>query len=70
MSIEEDENNYGLTPFGFVQLLQSKLTNQVDEIISALGYDENLYNTKAKLFVMSIHSERPLSLSFKDSVGT
>lgn len=70
VSIEEDETNYGLTPFGFMQLLQQKLPNQIDEIISELGYDENLYNTKAKLFVMSIHSERPLQLSFKDSVGT
>ena len=67
---EQDADNYGLTPFGFIQLLKSKIANDVDEILEKLGYDENLYSTKSKLFVVSIHAERPLQLSFKDAIGT
>lgn len=48
----------------------NKIPNDVDEILERLGYDENLYSLKSKLFIVSIHSETALELGFRDAVGT
>lgn len=70
VDLSQDADNYGVTPFGFVQLLKNKIPNEVDEILERLGYDENLFSLRSKLFIVSIHAEMPLELAFKDAVGT
>ena len=44
VDLSQDADNYGVTPFGFVQLLKNKIPNEVDEILEKLGYDYNLFS--------------------------
>lgn len=67
-STDVDSKNYGLSEFGFIQLMQTMTDAQLSQILEKMGYDEHLYSTKSKVFVLSIHAERRIQAYIKDNV--
>lgn len=41
---------------------------QLNQILTKMGYDELLYSTKSKVYVLSIHAERQVKAFIKDNV--
>jgi len=67
-STDVDAVNYGLSEFGFIQLMKTLTEDQLNQILTKMGYDELLYSTKSKVYVLSIHAERQVKAFIKDNV--
>lgn len=67
-SLDLDKVNYGLTEFGFMQFLQTFKEEELTQILTKAGYDDKLYSTKSKVFVVSMHCERPVKAKIMDNV--
>ena len=65
MSCDEE----GLTNYGLKQVFDKKLTEEERaQMMESLGYDENLYSVKSRVFVFTCHSTDPMKLKIGDNI--
>ena len=65
--------NGNITENGFVEFWKKKLIENQDEIknwLEALGYDNDLYPLKSRCFMLTFHSDIPISVSARDALST
>jgi calpain-15 len=67
-NISCDEN--GITNFGMRQLMNRLDPKEIGAMLKKLGYDESLYSTKAKPFIISFHTLAPLRVRIGDALKT
>ncbi len=64
----------GLTLKGFKQWFKEEVPKRTEEKVfewlSKLGYDKELFSSFSRSFIVTFHSEHPLSLQVGDTVGT
>ena len=62
-----------ITENGFIDFWKKKLISGDDEIknwFKALGYDDDLYPLKSRCFMLTFHSDIPISVSARDALST
>ena len=65
--------NGSITENGFVEFWKKKLIENKEEIknwFEALGYDNDLYPLKSRCFMLTFHSDIPISVSARDALST
>ena len=64
----------GITLRGLKQMFKDLLTKEGEEsilkMLSALGYDSNLCNSKSRMFLLSFHTDAELSVVVRDALQT
>jgi hypothetical protein len=62
----------GLSEKGFINLFYSLISNKpvkyIMELFDKLGYNEKLFSHRTRIFMISIHSEKPINISIKDAL--
>lgn len=59
----------GLTNLGFKQYLFRNLKDkQISTMLDKLGYDQQLYSTKSRVFVMTFQSDYPIKVKINESI--
>ena len=62
-----------ITENGFVEYWKKKAEENIEEIknwLKALGYDDDLYPLKSRCFMLTFHSDIPISVSARDALST
>lgn len=64
-----------MTLKGFKEFLKNAVTQQpgeqrVREWLFKLGYDAELYSTFSRSFILTMHSDQPLTIQVGDTVST
>ena len=62
-----------ITENGFVEFWKKKTIENIEEVknwLKALGYDNDLYPLKSRCFMLTFHSDIPISVSARDALST
>ena len=65
-------NEKGLTPFGFQELCtdpEEIKEKDLDKGMREMGYDDDLFSNKSRVFVLSIHTEKEIKLKIGDALN-
>lgn len=60
----------GLTRFGFMQLMNRYSEEEISEMMHKLGYDENLYSIKSRVFTITFHSAAEVRIRIGNAAKT
>ncbi len=65
----------GLTEKGFIKFFEDNFLsedgeNKIRNWLNLLGYDNDLYPLKSRVFMITFHSDNPLSVSVRDALNT
>ena len=74
-NICEEYQSYNgcITENGFVEFWKKKTEENIEESknwLKALGYDEDLFPLKSRCFMLTFHSDIPISVSARDALST
>ena len=74
-NITEEFQSYNgcITENGFVEFWKKKTIENIEEVknwLKALGYDNDLYPLKSRCFMLTFHSDIPISVSARDALST
>jgi len=74
-NITEEFQSYNgcITENGFVEFWKKKTIENLEEVknwLKALGYDNDLYPLKSRCFMLTFHSDIPISVSARDALST
>ena len=73
MTEEFQSYNGNITENGFIEFWKKKAIENIEEIknwLKALGYDNDLYPLKSRCFMLTFHSDIPISVSARDALST
>ncbi len=62
-------DEFGLTLYGFKQVLMQLSQQQRDQMLTKMGYDQGLYSTQSRVFVTTVHSEKTIKCCIGDNVA-